>query len=52
MKRFTTGDEGMEMPTKSKRISITIFLELETDLDVLKKEKFYEKSQSMELVIN
>ncbi|ACH91339.1 TPA: hypothetical protein KRE09_003656 [Clostridioides difficile] len=34
------------MPTKSKRISITIFPELETDLDVLKKEKFYKESQS------
>lgn len=40
------------MPTKSKRISITIFLELETDLDVLKKEAFYKESQSMETAIN
>ncbi|HGM1212947.1 hypothetical protein [Clostridioides difficile] len=40
------------MPTKSKRISITIFLELETDLDVLKKEEFYKESQSMETAIN
>jgi hypothetical protein len=47
IKRFTTGDKRrMKMPTKSKRISITIFPELETDLDVLKKEKFYKESQS------